>query len=178
MNRPEGPTAEGGVTPSKRVLHPVDLLKAQGFNFFTGVACSILAPLIKELEAGTPRYVPAVREDLAVGMAAGAYLAGARPVVLMQNSGLGYCLNVLTSLSLIYKIPALLVVGFRGSSTSDAPEHWVMGAHGRAVLETVGIKTVVPSLGEWAGALQQANAVIEKRKVPAAIFLRKGVLGG
>src|SRR3989338_1654759 len=91
-----------------------EILRAEGFNFFTGVACSLLASLIRQLEEKEPKYIPAAREDLAVGLASGAYLAGKWPVVLMQNSGLGYCLNALTSLNLIYKIPMLIVVGFRG----------------------------------------------------------------
>ena len=36
-----------------------------------------------------------MREDEAVGMAAGAYMAGRIPAVLMQNSGLGTSLNTL-----------------------------------------------------------------------------------
>src|SRR5207245_122100 len=67
-------------------------------------------------------YVPAVREDSAVGIAAGAYLAGKKPVVLMQNSGLGVCLNAILSLNAIYAIPALLVVSWRGEGGKDAPE--------------------------------------------------------
>ena len=44
------------------------LLEAQGYDFFTGVPCSMIEGLIATLETH-PRlpYVPAVREDVAVG---------------------------------------------------------------------------------------------------------------
>jgi phosphonopyruvate decarboxylase len=105
-----------------------DLLEAQGYDFFTGVPCSLIESLIAALETH-PRlpYVPAVREDVAVGIAAGAWLAGGRPMVLMQNSGLGTSMNALVSLSLLYRLPALLLVTWRGYAGKDAPEHLLMG---------------------------------------------------
>ena len=53
-----------------------------------------------------------MREDSALGLAAGAYLGGRQPVVFMQNSGLGVSMNALVSLHQIYDIPALLAVLF------------------------------------------------------------------
>lgn len=49
-------------------------------------------------------YVAAVKEDVAIGLGAGAWLAGKTPAVLMQNSGLGTSLNALASLSLLYEL--------------------------------------------------------------------------
>jgi phosphonopyruvate decarboxylase len=86
-------------------------LERHGFDFFAGVPCSLIEDLIATLEAH-PRlpYVATPREDIAVGLAAGAWFGGRRPAVLMQNSGLGTSLNALASLSLMYGLPALLVV--------------------------------------------------------------------
>ena len=114
-------------------------LDAEGFTHVTGVACSLLAPLISRLlQAEPPRYLSAVREDAAIGLAAGLYLGGGWPCVLMQNSGIGYCLNALTSLNLIYEIPALLMIGYRGYLGKDAPEHLVMGKSCEALLREIG----------------------------------------
>ena len=138
------------------------------------MADSTIASLIRELGKD---YLSATREDLAVGMASGAWLSGRRAVVLMQNSGLGYCLNALTSLNLIYKIPLLLIVGYRGYQGEDAPEHLVMGAHCEALLREVGIPVFVPEAGKVAEAVGQADEVLLGQKIPAAIFIRPGVLG-
>ena len=67
------------------------------------------------------------REDAALGVAAGAYLGGRLPMVLMQNSGLGVSVNALGSLHILYEMPVLLLVTWRGYEGKDAPEHLVMG---------------------------------------------------
>lgn len=151
----------------------LDVLRSRGFDFFCGVADSTIASLISELGED---YLSATREDLAVGMASGATLSGRRSAVLMQNSGLGYCLNALTSLNLIYKIPLLLIVGYRGYQGKDAPEHLVMGAHCEALLREVGIPVFVPEAGKTAEAVEEADAVLRGQRIPAALFIRPGVL--
>ena len=115
-------------------------LRDHGFDFFTGVPCSLIEDLIAVLERGAHGpYVPAVREDAAVGVAAGAWFGGMTPVVLMQNSGLGTSLNALASLSLMYGLPALLVVTWRGFEGRDAPEHILTGEITPKLLELLGI---------------------------------------
>jgi len=153
----------------------VGLLQEAGFNFFTGVPDSALAGVIAVLlERQT--YVPAVREDEAVGMAAGAYLGGRVPVVLMQNSGLGTSLNALLSLNLIYLLPCLLLISWRGHDGADAPEHLVMGRVMTQQLDLVRIphrtlkaETVREDLG-WAAQVFMA------RRLTAALLITKGVL--
>ena len=155
----------------------VEALKGRGFNFFTGVADSTVASLIEELGRDPAAgYVPAVREEQAVGLASGAYVSGRWPCVLMQNSGLGYSLNALTSLNLIYKIPLLLIVGWRGYLGKDAPEHLVMGAHCRQLLEEVGIPVEVPEPDGIGQAVAQADAWMRSRRLPAALLIKPGVL--
>ena len=104
----------------------LDSLLDSGFDFFTGVPCSLVKSLIASLEE-RGGYIPETREDAAIGLAAGAYLVGKQPVVIMQNSGLGVCLNALASLSLIYHLPCLLLITWRGYQGKDAPEHIIMG---------------------------------------------------
>jgi sulfopyruvate decarboxylase alpha subunit len=151
----------------------VDLLMAKGFDFFAGVPCSLLDGLIREAES-RGRYIAAVREDAAIGLAAGAYFAGKRPAVLMQNSGLGYCLNALTSLNLIYKIPALLLMSWRGYQGKDAPEHVIMGEIHPKLLETCGVPHQVLEEGRWAEQVAWAADVYERQRIPVCLEIRKG----
>jgi sulfopyruvate decarboxylase alpha subunit len=116
----------------------VQTMQDMGVNFFTGVPDSILGGIIAEL-MNRRLYTPAVREDEAVGMAAGAYMAGKTPAVLMQNSGLGTSLNALISLNMIYQQPCILIVSWRGQGGKDAPEHLVMGEVMPQLLDTVKI---------------------------------------
>src|SRR6185436_14704845 len=109
-----------------------DFLKAameRDYRFYTGVPCSFLTPLINRT-ISDPRidYLGATQEGEAVGIAAGAWLAGKRAVVMCQNSGLGNMINPLTSLNYPFRIPALLIVTWRGQPTlKDEPQHELMG---------------------------------------------------
>ncbi|MDY7091391.1 MAG: thiamine pyrophosphate-binding protein [Acidobacteriota bacterium] len=125
----------------------LEQLGALGYDFFTGVPCSLLNPLYAALGNGDLAYYPATREDLAVGLAAGATMAGRRPVVLMQNSGLGVSINALLSLQRMYELPVLLIVSWRGHGP-DAPEHVDLGARMPALFETLGVRWRFLSAGD------------------------------
>ncbi len=155
----------------------VKALQDIGFDFFTGVPDSILAGIIATLMERS-LYTPAVREDEAVAMAAGAYMAGRVPVVLMQNSGLGTSLNTLVSLNLIYRQPCLLVISWRGFQGKDAPEHLVMGQCLTQILDAVRVPH--RSLSE-STALEDFRWVAEtfmKQHLPVALLLKKGIVKG
>jgi phosphonopyruvate decarboxylase len=153
------------------------LLEAQGYDFFTGVPCSMISGLIATLETH-PRlpYVAAVREDVAVGLAAGAWLAGRRPMVLMQNSGLGTSLNALVSLSLMYRLPALLLVTWRGHAGKDAPEHLLMGEISPSLLEMIRIPHRVLSAKTVADDIAWGRSESERLSQPVALLLPPGIL--
>ena len=113
-------------------------LKFEGYNFFTGVPCSLLKETFSLLEKEEEEYYPAIREDSALGLASGAVLAGRKAAVFMQNSGLGYSLNVLTSFNLIYEVPLLIVMSWRGYG-KDAIEHNIIGEKITSILDSVEI---------------------------------------
>jgi sulfopyruvate decarboxylase alpha subunit len=76
------------------------------------------------------RATLATREEEAMGIAAGLYLGGGKPALLMQSSGVGNTLNALGSLLLAYQIPVVMVVSMRG----DPGEwNWAQVPMGRAV---------------------------------------------
>jgi phosphonopyruvate decarboxylase len=155
------------------------LLEEHGYDFFTGVPCSMIESLIRALETH-PRlpYVPAVREDVAVGLAAGAWLAGRRPMVLMQNSGLGTSLNALVSLSLMYRLPALLLVTWRGHRGQDAPEHLLMGEISPGLLDMIRIPHRVLSTKTIADDVAWGRRESDRLSQPVALLLPPNVLRG
>jgi len=150
-------------------------LQGIGFDFFTGVPDTILGGIISHLtEEGL--YTPAVREDEAVAMASGAFLGGKIPAVLMQNSGLGNALNVLASLNLIYQIPCLLLVSWRGFQGKDAPEHLVMGQTMTQLLDTVKIPHRTVEVATMVSDLQWVAKTFMDQRVPVALLLKKGIV--
>jgi len=155
----------------------VDLLAQHRYDFFAGVPCSLLEGVLSAL-ATRPRLpsLPATREDAAVGCAAGAWLAGGRPAVLMQNSGLGTGLNALASLSLMYRLPCLLVVTWRGFRGEDAPEHLLMGDISPRLLELAGIPHRALSAVSVEADLAWATRETFAREAPVALLIPPGVL--
>lgn len=155
----------------------ISAMTRKGFNFFSGVPCSLFGNAFSVLHQNREwTYIPASREDEAVGIACGAYLGGNLPAVLMQNSGLGNCLNALTSLSLIYQIPSLLLITWRGEGGKDAPEHIIMGEACLKILNDIRIPHRVPNGETLEKDLDWALSVFDREKIPAALMIRKGFL--
>ncbi|MSQ76928.1 MAG: sulfopyruvate decarboxylase subunit alpha [Nitrospiraceae bacterium] len=153
----------------------VQALQDVGFDFFTGVPDSILGGIIETLMERR-LYTPAVREDEAVAMAAGAYMAGKVPAVLMQNSGVGTSLNAIISLNVIYKQPCLLLISWRGFQGKDAPEHLVMGENMTQVLDSVHIPHRTLSEQTLVDDLRWTAQTFMKERVPVALLLKKGIV--
>jgi sulfopyruvate decarboxylase subunit alpha len=88
------------------------------------------------------RTTLATREEEAFGIAAGLYLGGARPTVMLQSSGLGNSLNALTSLLVPYKIPALIVISMRGDAGEWNDAQVPMGRAVRPICDAIGLPHV------------------------------------
>lgn len=145
-----------------------------GIDFFTGVPCSYLLSVFSEIEQRKLRYWPATREDGACGIAAGAYLAGGHPLVLMQNSGFGNSINALCSLILTYKIPIILIVSWRGEPDVDAVEHDEMGLAFPHLLEALRLSHVpIRDFGPTR-AIREAWRLSQASSSPIIISTRKG----
>jgi len=153
-------------------------LREAGFDFFCGVPCSLLKGLVSLLDGDSSvPYVSATREDSALGMAAGAFFGGKRPMVLMQNSGLGVSVNALASLHTLYEIPVLLVISWRGQSKSDAPEHWMMGEITAPVLDLMKIPHRLLTPAEpMSGQVAWARAELSATRKPVALIVPGGIL--
>ena len=85
------------------------------------------------------RLLLATREEEAFGIAAGLYLGGRQPTVMLQSSGVGNSLNALTSLLLPYQIPVLAVVSMRGDVGEWNAAQVPMGRAVRAIFESIGV---------------------------------------
>ena len=150
-------------------------LRSAGFDFFTGVPCSLAKSLIATLEE-QGGYIAETREDAAVGLAAGAYMAGKQPVVIMQNSGLGVCVNALASLSLMYQFPCLLLITWRGYHGKDAPEHLIMGDISPTLLSTIKIPYRVLGTEAINDSIRWAADTLQQTSQPVALLLPPGVM--
>ena len=155
-------------------------LKAQGLTFFSGVPDSTFGDaynyMVNDPEI---RYVPAVREDVALGVASAAFFTGGLGGVIMQNSGIGNIVNPLTSFSLMYKVPVLLIIGWRGfgGPPNDAPEHWIMGVKTPEILELLGIPCEIMEPETLESGLDRLLGKIQQESIPGALLVRAGMIG-
>jgi sulfopyruvate decarboxylase alpha subunit len=162
---------------SLRERHFFEVLKQSGINFATGVPCGVQKYLIRFLSSDpTILHVPATRESEAIGIAAGAYLAGRCPIVYMQNSGLLDSINTITSLSLAYQIPLLFSVTLRGAPGEDAPQHLINGGITEEVLRSIGLPYQTLGKENIEQVVKSAFFHIKERGVSSVILLIRGAL--
>ena len=151
---------------------------SRDYTFYTGVPCSFLKPLINYvIQSPDVDYVTSTSEGEAVGIAAGAYLAGCKAVVMCQNSGLGNTINPLTSLCFPFRIPILLIVTLRGEpGLNDEPQHELMGQITGELLKTLHIQwDFFPDEPEKIGmVLDRAEREMVKTGLPFALIMKKG----
>ena len=149
----------------------LEAVRAAGVDFIAAVPCSYLKRFLAAAEKlPSEAFLPAVREDHAVAACAGAWLGGRLPLAAMQNSGLGYCLEVLSSLHLLYELPLPMLVTDRGDP-SDLEEHRTLGQRVRAMLDLFEIPWREAAAGrETDDALWLAGTATGRRR-PAVLLV-------
>jgi sulfopyruvate decarboxylase subunit alpha len=120
------------------------------------------------------RLILATREEEAFGIAAGLYLGGKRPTVLLQSSGLGNSLNAITSLLVPYQIPVLAIVSMRGDEGEWNTAQMPMGRAVRPILESIGVRHVTVESGSTASdTVAKAGEQAFESKISCACLLPK-----
>jgi sulfopyruvate decarboxylase subunit alpha len=126
-------------------------LKKAGINFVVSVPCVNLSKLLEMVDCDPEiKHVPVTREEEGFGIAAGAYLGGNRPAILMQNSGLGNSVNVLASLYKLYQIPILMIISHRGTEGEFMNAQVPMGKTTPGILDSLEIAYFTPKKPEEA----------------------------
>lgn len=105
-----------------------EALHRHGIDLVLTVPCKFLATLIREVtEDRRFQLIYPSREEEGLGIAAGAYLAGRKAVMLIQNSGLGNMVNGYCSLNQFYEIPLCMIISHRGDESEKVPAQVPMG---------------------------------------------------
>jgi sulfopyruvate decarboxylase alpha subunit len=116
-----------------------DLLKSQRIAQVAMVPDAGHSKLIKLCEADSDMtIVRLTTEEEGVAVLGGAWLGGQRGVLLMQSSGVGNCINMLT-LPISCQMPLLMLITMRGDFGEFNPWQVPMGNSTQAVLEAMGV---------------------------------------
>ncbi|MBF0194387.1 MAG: phosphonopyruvate decarboxylase [Magnetococcales bacterium] len=153
-------------------------LEQAGFGPYMGVPCSLFKHLINYIEdSNSYQYFAASSEGEAMGLAGGFALSTKMPVVLMQNDGYGNAVNPLSSLQMLYGLPCLLLVSWRGEpGKKDAPQHELMG---ETLLDFFKIfkipyKILDPDMDDFFNIIQEAKNHLKTTKTPYGLVIKKG----
>ena len=125
-------------------------VRAAGSRHVVYVPDNPLSHVLRVLDEGFSdiRTTLATREEEAFGIAAGLYLGGVKPTVMLQSSGLGNSLNALTSLLLPYKIPTLIIISMRGDAGEWNDAQVPMGRALRGICDAIGLPCVTAETPE------------------------------
>lgn len=148
-------------------------LKKAGIDFVVSLPCVNLGRLMELVECDPEiMHIPVTREEEGFGIGAGAFLAGKKPAILMQNSGLGNSVNVLASLYQLYQIPILMVISHRGTEGEFMSAQVPMGKATPGVLDALKIAYLDPQTPEDALKLiPEAWILAEAGEAPLGILL-------
>ena len=146
-------------------------------GYFAQQSLDALNPdLTVEEQLRDVRLILATREEEAFGIAAGLYLGGRLPTVMLQSSGLGNSLNALTSLLMPYQIPVLMVVSMRGDAGDWNAAQVPMGRAVRGIFESIGVPhTTVESADAAADTVRLAGRTAFGTRTSRACLLPRRV---
>jgi sulfopyruvate decarboxylase subunit alpha len=139
-----------------------DAVRQAGTELVTAVPDSLLTSLCRlAADHPAPRYVQATDEATAIGIAAGAHLAGMRSLVIMENSGLRRGCETLARLTMSHRLHCVMLISRRGAFGEanwwGLPHEETMHAH----LSMLPVSwTEVDSADEFGTALNRAYATL------------------
>ena len=123
-------------------------------------------------------YDPAcTTEEESIAIATGAWLGGMRSVAMMQSSGVGNCINML-SLPVLTRSPLLMVVTMRGEWGEFNPWQVPMSRATEPSLQAIGIRTLrVDEAADVAPTMEQAMTMAFDADQQIAVLLSQRLLG-
>lgn len=157
-----------------------DTLKANSVKLVTYVPDNVLKPLIKAVHEDD--YFTAfttTREEEAVGIVAGAWMAGLRGIVLMQTSGFATLANVIASLPVAFQIPVLMMVSERGVLGEFNLGQAMVARTMRPVLDSLAmVNHTITRLDELEFILDRSIKQAAATRAPACFILSPLLTGG
>ena len=169
---------EGGGTPARWQDELYDLLRRNNITQFAYVPDAGHRILIdRSLADPGVHSVALTTEEEGVALLAGADLGGARGVLLMQSSGVGNCINML-SLIKGSRFPFLTLVSMRGDFGEGNPWQFPMGQAVQPVLETMGVICMrVERPEDVTPTVSAALTMVFQSSCAVAVLLTQRLLG-
>jgi sulfopyruvate decarboxylase subunit beta len=120
----------------------VSALKGAGIDYVLFLPCEKIKRLIHLVNWNFDSLTLS-REEEGIGIAAGLYMAGRKPLMIIQSSGFGNCINALMSLTFCYQMPLPILISWRGVYGEAIEAQRPMGEKLPALLDALGIENIV-----------------------------------
>jgi sulfopyruvate decarboxylase subunit alpha len=182
--RPPPPKGEGeggqhpvpvSLESSRRVY---EALKACDVRLISALPETWLVHIIRMAEEDPAMtLVRLAREEEGVGISAGAHLAGVNSAMLMQNHGLLAAVNPIVSLALLYKIPLLMLISYRGHMGERDPWQTQGGLVTEPLLQALNIPTwTLRADDDVTRRIRDAQTLAHAALHPVAVLLTRELM--
>ncbi|MCK9630456.1 MAG: sulfopyruvate decarboxylase subunit beta [Methanoregula sp.] len=153
----------------------IEELKEQEIDLVCSIPCDKARGLFFRLPEEF-RHIGLTREEDGVGISAGVSLAGARPLVALQSSGLGNMLNAILSLSTTFGLPLPILASWRGGDDEVIPAQVPFNRPLPAILSAAGIPHTILSGHSTPHRIGDAIVAAFRANTPHVILVPPGLI--
>jgi sulfopyruvate decarboxylase subunit alpha len=153
-------------------------MKSAGVTLVSALPETWLVHLIRMADEDPDMtLVRLAKEEEGVGISAGAHFAGIKSAMLMQNHGFLQSINGIVGVSLLYKIPLLMLITDRGTFGEKDPWQTEGGKHTRPVLDALNIiHDDLKTRDEVEPKIAKAMALAQSSLSPVALLLNRDLM--
>lgn len=155
-----------------------DALKACDVKIMSALPETWLVHLIRMADEDPDTILVRIaKEEEAIGISAGAHLAGVNSALLMQNHGFLAAINPIVSLAELYKIPLLMLISYRGHFGEKDPWQTQGGMVTEPLLRALNIPILhlnVPA--EVQRRIKEAQTLAHASLRPVAVLLSRDLM--
>ena len=116
----------------------IEILQQNGIDMVATLPCDRIKNLLP-LISNNFFEIPLTREENGIGICAGAYMAGGKPAMVIQSTGLGNMINALESLNITCNIPLPILASWRGVYKEGIDAQKPLGEHLLGILDGAGL---------------------------------------
>jgi sulfopyruvate decarboxylase subunit alpha len=155
-----------------------DALKAGGIRLLSALPETWLVHLVRMAEDDPEMtLVRLAKEEEGVGISAGAYLAGMKSAMLMQNHGFLASINGIVSCAQLYRIPLLMLISYRGEFGERDPWQTEGGGVTEDLLRALRIPFVyLDHVDHVAPRIRKAQTLAYSANKPVALLLCRDLM--
>jgi sulfopyruvate decarboxylase subunit alpha len=153
-------------------------IKDAGIQSLSALPETWLGLLLQQAEPDPEmRLIQVAKEEEAIGIAAGAYFAGERHILLMQNHGFLAAINGIVSLAQLYTIPLCMLIALRGHWGEPYPWHTRGGIVTEPVLRALNIPFEYARNPQDVGRqIREAYTLSQSSLSPVALLLTRDLM--